>query len=179
METATDVTWFSSPETTPKNTCPNELFVRFVADNYKPPATFVDIGSGSGANAAYLRSRGFRAITIDSSPQAAAVLTGDVCNAIKSIENADCIFDINCLCHVENPPYEAIYKALKPGGKFFSIHPADDTQINMAGKGYTRMADALTMRKLLGRGFNNFTCHRSTHWRGDIRETFWQIEATK
>lgn len=172
--------WFTTPETTPRATCPNEIFVRFVATNFKPPASFLEIGSGSGANLRWLEEHEFTAIGVDPAPRAYANFHQDICEFLSDNKILyDCIFDINTLCHVEDPPYRLIYEALNPGGKFFSIHPANDTEVNMAGKGYTRLADALTMRGLLGRGFMRFTVHKDTIWNGDIKTTSWQITADK
>ena len=173
--------WFTTPETTPRATCPNETFVRFAAKNFKPPARFLDIGSGSGANSCWLMKQNHYVVAVDSAfaaPPAGHIFLTDLSDALSS-PPFDCIFDINTLCHVEDPPYEAIYKALKPGGIFFSIHPADDTEADLSGKGYTRRADQLTMRKLLGRGFNKFTVLKDVYHDGNKRITSWQIRAEK
>lgn len=174
--------WFTSPETTPRDTCPNENFVRFVANNYgaapRSKVCFLDIGSGSGANASYLEAQGYGVVALDASPWARAHIHAD-CSTIRNwSENFDCIFDINTLCHVKNPPYEAIFRALKPGGKFFSIHPAIDTEVGMVGKGYTRLADAVTMRRMLG-CFMRLTIHKSINWSGDTKIASWQIVCEK
>lgn len=186
--------WFTSPATTPRTKLPDENLVRFIKRTFgSDVARILDIGSGSGANSHWLEAEGFEVTSIDSAPEANGAqlhLCGDISkfndildsryDCVMDINNFyDCIIDINTLCHVENPPYEEIYRILKPGGKFFSIHPADDTDVDMAGKGYTRLADVLTMRRLLGRGFTRFTVHKNVNWNGDQKISSWQIEADK
>lgn len=172
--------WFTTPENTPRNKVADNRLVAFVAQNLKPPATLLDIGSGSGANARCLRNEGFTVYTLDASEESRADIREDVGTFFsRRTIQFNCIYDINTLQHVEDPPYEKIYAALKPGGKFFSIHTADDTQLDLTGKGFTRTADILSMRRLLGRGFTRFTVHKAVNWRGDTRVTEWQIEAEK
>lgn len=178
--------WYTSRETIPKNTAPSEALARFIGRTYGEISPFqrhrirlLDIGSGSGANCRYLIDEGYNCIGVDGSVEAYAHEHISIDEYLDAgPEPFDCIFDINTLCHMENAPYEKIYKALKPGGKFFSIHPAEGTEVDMAGKGYTRITDIMTMRELL-HPLKNFSIHKCTNWSGDIKINSWQIEADK
>ena len=110
---------------------------------------FLDIGSGSGANAHELVKRGHSVVPIDKDPQTPAFHI-DIRDAENIGAPFDCIYDINTLCHVENPPFEKIKSWLKPDGYFFSIWPAYGTSERVKeGKDYTRLVTEYDLRLML------------------------------
>jgi 2-polyprenyl-3-methyl-5-hydroxy-6-metoxy-1,4-benzoquinol methylase len=122
--------------------------MRFVARRFGPGDVFLDIGSGSGANADELRVRGFIVVTLDNGVKADFMT--DIRKAHFNPETFNCVLDINTLCHVEDPPFENIKAWLKPHGSFFSICPTLDTSDRVKdGKDYTRLVSEHDLRGML------------------------------
>ena len=120
---------------------PDNKLMRFVAQRFRSAddTWFLDIGSGSGANTMELRERGYCVVSIDSDPNTEADEHVDI-SLFVSDRKFDCIFDINTLCHVSNPPFKKIRNLLKPTGIFFSICPTSNTCERVReGKRYTRL----------------------------------------
>lgn len=174
--------WFSSPATTPTHTAPSEDLARFVGRTYgacpRHELIFLDIGSGSGANAKWLRDNSYPTITLDSSPLAKPDICDDVSRISEWHSEFDCIIDINTLCHVEVPPYAAIHEALKPHGKFFSLTPAVDTQAEFGGKGYTHKSTWVELHSKLA-AFRWINIAPANYPSDGRNIAYWVIEATK
>ncbi len=117
----------------------------------------MDIGSGEGANARELASRGHRVFSIDKDPLAPVPVqetpAWHSCVDILEYETSgpfDLIYDVNTLCHVRHPPYEKIRSWLKPAGRFFSISPTHmSPNYVRIGKAFTRRADEYEIKRLL------------------------------
>ncbi len=146
---------------------PDTALMRFVSHRFFSPALFLDIGSGEGANARELRGReGWRhsVITLDKDPKTAPDYCADVCTVPNPPWKFDCIYDINTLCHVENPPFERIKSWLKPEGFFFSICPtALAPKYIEEGKDFTRRVDEIELRQMLNPVFSFVRIE----WRGE------------
>ncbi len=141
---------------------PDTALMRFVAHHFPSRATFLDVGSGEGANARELRDRGYEVDTVDINPQSGAEYIGD----IRLFDPAYCfnlVYDINTLCHVEDPPFEKIKSWLKPEGYFFSICPTHLAPAYIAyGKECTRRVSEHELRVMLEPFFLRVTIgHRS------------------
>lgn len=127
---------------------PDTALMRFVYHRFLSPAVCLDIGSGEGANARELRQRGHNVITVDTDSRVMADVTGDVRELSGGM--FDCIFDVNTLCHVEDPPFEKISSWLKPDGYFFSICPTNFApRYIQDSKDFTRTASELELREML------------------------------
>src|SRR5690348_18317204 len=79
-----------------QNEYPSELLIRFVARNYydlpfHEQITFLDIGSGAGANAMFLASKGFHVITVDKAITAHAQHQRDINECEFNEKQFDCI----------------------------------------------------------------------------------------
>ncbi len=120
---------------------PDNNLMRFVGRRFPESAMFLDIGSGEGANSRELRERGHEVITIDKDPSTDAMIHADVRTLESHTDRFDCIYDVNTLCHVENPPFEKIRDWLQSNcGTFFSIWPAYGTWPGVKNdKEYTRL----------------------------------------
>jgi SAM-dependent methyltransferase len=139
------MTWDYGPQT------PDNNLMRFVAQRFRSAddTWFLDIGSGSGANTRELRERGYCVVSIDSDPNTEADEHVDI-SLFVSDRKFDCIFDINTLCHVSDPPFEKIRNLLKPSGIFFSICPTANTCERVKeGKAYTRPRHLSTPTKIV------------------------------
>ena len=165
---------------------PDNNLMRFVARRFPHPVTMLDIGSGEGANARELREpppygRGHQVITVDKDPNV-------ICNHPCDIRDFnptwregvpyDLVYDINTLCHVENPPFEKIKSWLKPTGIFFSICPSDFTFKGVAkGKEFTRFLTEFEARQFYGAYFK--VTIGDTHYQLPHDELYqsWIIEA--
>lgn len=164
---------------------PDTHFVRFVARNYygvedRADVYFLDLGCGRHArNTRFLSDKGFEVTAVDFSQVALAHIHADINDLDFPRDSFDCIFDINTLCHVENPPMEKIRSWLKPYGLFFSIAPCHDTwRDHLEGKGYCRCADLEEIVKLHA-NFRNFRAAKASYPHGDHQITSWIVEATK
>ncbi len=130
---------------------PDTSLMRFVGRRFPWFAYMLDIGSGEGANARELRLRGYEVLTIDKDPS----VDPDLCIDIRWWKpvvpgHLDLIYDVNTLCHVEDPPFERIKSWLKSDGIFFSICPtALAPKYVEEGKDYTRRVDELELRLML------------------------------
>ncbi len=128
---------------------PDTNLMRFVARRFSEPAKMLDIGSGEGANARELRSRGHDVLTIDKN-ETNADIWEDICSWDPVTASFNLIYDVNTLCHVENPPFEKIKSWLKPRGIFFSICPTERCWRGVAdGKEFTRFATHSDLRSML------------------------------
>ncbi len=163
---------------------PNNILVTYMARRLRSPqrrtsVRVLDIGSHSLANALWLRDRGFEVTTIDSDRTAWATIHAEVQGVSFKSEFFDYIIDINTLCHVEKPPYEAIRDWLVLGGVFFSIHPALGTDpLVMVGKDYTILPSERGMRDAL-KMFTQVAIFPSEypHFPGQLKS--WVVEARK
>lgn len=157
---------------------PDNNLMRFVAKRFHTPVTMLDIGSGEGANARELRFRGHHVVTVDKDP---AVECNHPCD-IRNFEPEDrfeLIYDINTLCHVEDPPFNEIRRWLKPRGVFYSVCPSDFTsRVEVAmGKAFTRFLTEYEARGLYSRYFH--VTFGDTHYQLPSSEFYhsWIIEA--
>ncbi len=135
---------------------PSEHMIRFVARTYgdrpdRSSIRFLDIGSGRHApNTHALTMMGYDATAIDFAPGAMAHERADIrASMLFGPETFDCVLDINTLCHVENPPFKEIHAWLKPGGIFFSIWPAFDSQLDLNGKGFCHLLNGVEIHNML------------------------------
>jgi len=167
-----------------QNEYPSELLIRFVARNYydlpfHEQITFLDIGSGAGANAMFLASKGFHVITVDKAITAHAQHQRDINECEFGEKQFDCIVDFNTLCHVKNPPMEKIKRWLKVGGKFFSVAPTSSTwKQHLEGKGYCRCATKDQIEYLY-RDFPKLQIGKASYPDRGHTISSWVIEATK
>jgi SAM-dependent methyltransferase len=131
---------------------PPEELIRFVARHYfkaadRKAVPILEIGCGAGANVWFLAREGFSAYGLDGSPtaieKARARLAEDRCDAALSVGDAlrpgdafpgtafDAVLDIGCLVCNRLSDVEAIlgelWKVLRPGGRLFSMMPAEGT----------------------------------------------------
>jgi len=164
---------------------PETHFVQFVARNFysapdRSKVHFLDIGSGRHArNTRFLSDKGFTVTAVDPSQYALANIHASVNELAFAWDTFDCVLDCNTLCHVEHPPMEKIRNWLKPGGKFFSVAPADDTpRGHLQGKGFVRCATQEEIEKLY-ECFTGLRFGRACYPDGDTSITSWVIEATK
>ena len=121
---------------------PDNNLMRFVARRFgwEKSFDFLDIGSGEGGNARELELRGHWVLTIDKDLDTEADFRRDIREYTGELGPFDCIYDINTLCHVEEPPFDKIKSWLKPNGYFFSICPAACTSPRVKeGKSFTRL----------------------------------------
>ena len=136
---------------------PDNSLMRFVRCRFPYTGTFLDIGSGEGANARELATRGHRVFSIDKDRFAPIPVketpTWHQCVDVCEHEFKgpyDLIYDVNALCHVEDPPFQKIKEALKPGGIFFSICPTDFAPDYITvGKKFTRRLSEFDLRYML------------------------------
>ena len=136
--------WEAGPQT------PNNCLMEWVAHTYGwadgrggkrgSMRKFLDIGCGAGANADWLRYRGHEVVTVDINPAVCADYQHDICDCEFEPGEFDCVYDVNTLCHVKEPPFFAIREWLKPGGFFFCMGPTEHTckRIVEQGKDFTR-----------------------------------------
>lgn len=179
--------WYTTPATTPRFAYPNEIFVRFVARNYYPvefrsDIQFLELGSGSGADLRFLEEQGFVALGIDSNELAYANYHDDIATVLPDFKDKnifDCIYSLNVLCHIENPPYQAIAEALKPNGKFFAILPALETEADLEGKGYTKLSSPFSIRTALDGLFSKIDIRMSCYPHRQRNHVNWVVEASK
>ncbi len=161
--------------------------MRFVHLRFPRTGTFLDLGSGEGANARELWIRGHRVFSIDKDPHAPIPVKEtpawhfrvDICE-FEFKGPFDLIYDINTLCHVEHPPWEKIRGALKPeGGIFFSICPTFNSPSYIGiGKDFTRTYAELGLRETLQPFFEEIKIYRRTEpdYKGHELDS-WIVEA--
>jgi SAM-dependent methyltransferase len=158
---------------------PDNNLMRFVAQRFRSAddTWFLDIGSGSGANTMELRERGYCVVSIDSDPNTEADEHVDI-RQFDFSRLYDCVFDINCLCHVPNFDFAKIRNGLKPTGVFFSIWPTSNTCERVKeGKAYTCLVSPTEIMEMLSM-FSEVSLG-SAHYllpRGDYYGS-WIIEA--
>lgn len=178
---------------TDRGSAPENAFVRFAARTYgrdMHDKMFLDIGSGTGANTAWLEQHGAEVVAIDPSHACRANHHVDARTYLLrlNVPQFDCVMDIKTLCH--NPDaagdYERIHKMLKPGGWLFVMAPtikhlrAEGGYRDVGhGKDYTRYASEWDMRDALSR-FKS-VCIRELHEpAGDhLYTSTWVVEAQK
>ena len=91
----------------------------------------------------------------------------------------DCILDHNSLCHIQDPPLNAIRDALKPNGRLFMVAPAEDTwRGTLEGKGYCRVASEHELRELL-KMFSDVKIRHASYPDGDHDITSHIVEAQR
>jgi len=179
-----EMIWDGIITSTRQATEPETIFVRFVDRNYPigSKVHFLDIGSGRNANHTVwlIHKRGFNVTAIDSAPSALAHIHQDICSVDSfAPDSFDCCIDINTLCHVEDPPIEKIKTWLKPGGKFFSMAPTNETvRGHLEGKGYCRCATSEQILKLY-EPFDHLEIGLSSYPTKAGQIYSWVIEATK
>ncbi len=158
---------------------PDTALMRFASHRFPSPATFLDIGSGEGANARELRERFHYVWAIDKDPGAEdADEYVDVC-AFDIEMKFDCIYDVNTLCHIEDPPFEKIKGWLKPEGIFFSICPTYLAPAYVAyGKDFTRTVSEQELREMLEPFFDEIRIYfrEEPDFKGNQLES-WIVEA--
>ncbi len=165
---------------------PDTALMRFVSHRFPYTGTFLDVGSGEGANARELATRGHRIFSIDKDPHAPVPVQetpawhncADICESeIKG--PFDLIYDINTLCHVEYPPWEKIRDGLKPEGIFFSICPHYVSPKYIEdGKKFTRTYAELGLRQTLEPYFSTIRIYE--RFEPDFKENYlrsWIVEA--
>ncbi len=165
---------------------PDNNLLRFITRRFPfYTGTFLDIGSGEGANARELTIRGHDVFSIDSNPdvQPPSLPPWHSCVDVKEFicekHRFDVIYDINTLCHVEDPPFKKIKSWLKPNGFFFSICPQFGSSSRiMEGKDFTRFLPLKEVEKFYG-GVFGVVILGSTTYRlpGDDMYASWIIEA--
>lgn len=129
---------------------PDNMLIRFVAKHYydapnRKDIKFLDVGCGAGASTWYLAREGFSVAAIDSSVVAmerlrlrlekekleAFMMCGDISRLEFKPDYFDAIIDISSLCYLPQDKIEGLMKrlhtVLKPGGRFFSITPCNDS----------------------------------------------------
>jgi ubiquinone/menaquinone biosynthesis C-methylase UbiE len=134
---------------------PTAMENQFILDLMGPLCgkSLLDVGAGLGESAVYFAQRGAMVTLADISPgmvrtalelanRNGVTLRGAVCSAeaLNVPENTyDYVYVANTIHHVQNRPalFQQIHRALKPGGKFFSIDPVE---YNPAIQLYRRMA---------------------------------------
>ncbi len=128
---------------------PENALIRFVAKHYygvpeRKDIKFLDIGCGAGSSTWYLAREGFSVAAIDGSTVAMERLRirlkdevleaflgcGDITALEFKPDYFDCVVDVSSLCYIPKDKIENLMKqlhaVLKPGGRFFSITPAED-----------------------------------------------------
>ncbi len=128
---------------------PDNMLVRFIAKYYynvpdRKDIKFLDIGCGAGSSTWYLAREGFSVAAIDGSTVAMEKLRvrlkdealeaflgcGDITSLEFKPDYFDCVVDVSSLCYIQKDKIEHLMKqlhaVLKPGGRFFSITPAND-----------------------------------------------------
>ena len=161
---------------------PNTVLVAFVMRHYLPKrhVAFLDIGPGRhAANQVHLEARGFNVFSVDPSLRALKNMQADIREVEFETGQFDLIYDVNTLCHVENPPMESICRWLKIGGRFFSIAPTEDTWRGVGeGKEFTRFANLEGIERLHD-CFTGLRVSRQSYPHGDHQINSWIIEAVK
>lgn len=131
---------------------PNESFLSFFGINYftltpneRSDVKVLELGCGLGANLWAVAREGFRAYGIDIAPTAvklckqllsdwgvvADVKVGNM-TCLSFPENMfDLIYEVLSLTHLpwseHSIVWREVYRCLKPGGKFFSYHPGENS----------------------------------------------------
>lgn len=131
---------------------PNEEFVRFIGRHFftipqkeRSRISVLELGCGTGANLWMLAKEGFEAHGIDFAPTAITLCEEtmakwgvhfqcDVGNMLD-LDYPDCRFDavvdVFSATHLPFSLHEQVYResyrVLKPGGRFFSYHPSDQS----------------------------------------------------
>ncbi len=126
---------------------PDNNLMRFVSERFPfYVEIMLDIGCGEGANARELSRRRHMVFSIDKDPNVKPPVEETPgwhrCVDVHDYHFKgpfDLIYDVNTLCHVEDPPLEKIKNGLGPSGVFFSICPqfGSCTRV-MKGKKFTR-----------------------------------------
>ncbi len=132
-ETDWDALWAEDPEAFHQE--PESEFVRWSA-TLAPGSKVLEVGCGNGANLGALRRRGMKAWGIDLSREAllaspslwhgTEVSLGSATELQFPSFTFDAVADVQCLQHLASDQlpkaYAEIFRVLKPGGRFFSMH---------------------------------------------------------
>ena len=178
---------------TDRGSAPENAFVRFAARTYgrdMHDKMFLDIGSGTGANTAWLEQHGAEVVAIDPSHACRANHHVDARTYLLRLKvpQFDCVMDIKTLCHSREADgvYAQIHSHLKPGGWLYVMCPTIK-HLNVeggyrqvgAGKSFTRFASEWDMREML-KGFSTITIRELLEPAGDhLYTSTWCIEAQK
>ncbi len=165
----------------PDNNLMHWVSKRYPTPKRRPewPVEFLDIGSGEGANARELEKRKHGVITVDKDPACKAQVTADICTLITDgfIGAFDCVYDVNTLCHVENPPFEKIKTWLKPEGFFFSICPQFGSASRvMEGKDFTRFLSLRDVEGFYGAFSEVRIGSHTSRLPGEVMYASWLVE---
>lgn len=129
---------------------PDNMLVRFVSDHYynvpnRKEVKFLDVGCNTGAATWYLSREGFSVASIGTSPLIMEALRnrllndnleaflgcGDFTKLEFKPDYFDAIIDVSSLCYVPKneigPLMRKLHTVLKPGGRFFSITPTNES----------------------------------------------------
>ncbi len=159
---------------------PDSALMRLVSHRFPGRAYCLDIGSGEGANCRELTFRGHQVTPIDRYHRYAPnVILADIRSGDFVPHSFDLVYDINTLCHVEDPPFEKIREWLKPEGIFFSICPtALAPRYIEEGKDFTRRIDEIGLRLMLQPCFKEIRIYWRSEpdFKGNQLES-WIVEA--
>ncbi len=165
---------------------PDNNLMRFVSKRFPYVTTMLDIGCGEGANARELyHHRGHQVFSIDKNPDVEPPID-DTPGWHTCIDVLDyhfkgpfgLIYDVNTLCHVEDPPFEKIKAGLGLTGIFFSICPQFGSSSRvMQGKSFTRFLTMSAVEKFY-EAFKSVNIGSATYrLPGDEIYASWLVEA--
>jgi|SRR5882672_7985121 len=156
---------------------PDNMLIRFIAKHYynssdRKKIRILDVGCGTGASSWFLAREGFSVAAIDGSLVAiekikdrltkerleAFLACGDITQLEFKSDFFDAIIDINSLCYIQKDKIEGVmqslFKVLKPGGRIFSMSPAD----NCSKLIFNEIEEATFQNYLeIKQSFNNFS----------------------
>ena len=189
--------WPKYMATHPQADYPDLNVVRFAKQWFRPPLEVLDIGCGAGANALFLATEGFSVTAVDPAADMLTILgqravdlgifdnlrviRGGIKDVLQKEQTKfDFILDFNTLCHLEDAYWQRVHWALRAGGRFLSVSPAEDTwRGTLDGKGFCRVASELEVREMLSM-FYDVKIHRAEY--PDFKDhqiTSWVAEAVK
>lgn len=165
---------------------PEHLLIAFVNKRFgrvhpRESLRFLDIGPGRHApNQNFLETKDYNVLSVDVAARAKKNLFADIGDVEFPAGHFDLIYDINTLCHVENPPMEKIVSWLKLGGHFFSIAPASDTWRGVGeGKEFTRYATEEEAEAMLDGHFSGWYLRPREYPSGDNQIRSWVMWGKK
>ncbi len=158
---------------------PEPCLMRFVSKLFPLSTTFLDIGSGEGANARELRLRGHKVLTIDKNPEVKADIQQDIAEWKPIGMTFDLIYDVNTLCHIQIPPFKKIKSWLNPDGVLFSICPQFGSSSRvMQGKEHTKFLTLKGAQEYSDGVFSSIKVGSATYrLPGEEMYASWLIEA--